>query len=136
MKTTYLNLILKGILISFLSIAMLSCNKETDSPVPGGDHLTPEELKEFTFLGLTVPFLIQEEGDGIYTLGLSPHARPFTFSERLLGGTTQLKLLKTSRETDIPVRVYVYPNTNDLRWVEQATEEDLKMYEAGKQQSK
>lgn len=133
MKTTYLNLIFKSIFIAFVSVVMIGCNKTTDNSVPGGEHLTPEEIKEQSFLGLTVPFLIQEEGDGIYTLGLSPHARPFTFSERLLGGTEHLKLLKDSEETDIPVRVYVSPNTNFIKWVEEATEEDLRSYEATKQ---
>ena len=134
MKTTYHHLILKSIFIAFMSIAMIGCNKETDNPAPGGDHLTPEEIKEQAFLGMTVPFLIQEEGDGIYTLGLSPHARPFTFSERLPGGTKHLKLIKDSKETDIPVRVYVYPDTNFIKWVEEATEEDIRSYEATKQQ--
>lgn len=73
---------------------MMGCNRVTDNPVPGGDHLTPEEIKEQAFLGLTVPFLIQEEDDGIYTIGLAPHARPFTFNEKLLDGTKQLKLLR------------------------------------------
>ena len=133
MKTMYLNLIFKSIFIAFVSITMLSCNKETDNSL-GGDQLRPEEIKEQAFLGVTVPFLIQEEGDGIYTLGLSPYARPFSFSEKLMNGTKHLKLLKDSKETDVPVRVYVYPNSNDIWWVEEATEEDVQKYEASKQQ--
>ncbi|MCG6189005.1 hypothetical protein [Maribellus maritimus] len=133
MKTTCLNLIFKNIFIASVLIAMISCNKETENP-PGGDHLTPEEIEEQAFLGVTVPFLIQEDSDGIYTVGLSPHARPFSFSEKLTDGTKHLKLLKDSKETDIPVRVYVYPNTNDIWWVEEATKEDIQKYEAAKQQ--
>jgi hypothetical protein len=80
-------------------------------------------------LGVTVPFLIQEEGDGKYTIGLSPHARPFAFNEKvLLGGTVFLKLLKSSKETNIPVRVYVYRNTNDIWWIEEATEDEITNY--------
>ncbi len=132
MKMTHINLILKSIFIAFVSIAMISCNKETDNPL-GGDHLTPEEMKEQAFLGVTVPFLIQEADDGIYTVGLSPHARSFSFSEKLMNGTKHLKLLKDSKESDIPVRVYIYPNTNNIWWVEEATEEDIQKYEAAKQ---
>ena len=134
MKTTYFNFIFKCIFIAFVSIATTSCNKETNNPDPGGEHLTPEEIKEQAFLGLTVPFLVQEEGDGTYTIGLSPHARPFTFSEKLPGGTKHLKLIENSKETNIPVRVYVHPNTNFIKWVEEATDEDIRNYEAVKQQ--
>lgn len=128
------NSILKSIFITFVSIAMIGCNKEFDNHVVGGEHLTPEELKEQAFLGLTVPFLIEREGDGIYILGLSPHARPFTFNEKVIvGGTKYLKLLKDSEETGIPVRVYVAPNTNDIWFVEEATEEEIRSYEVLRQ---
>ena len=134
MKTIHFNVILKSIFIAFILTVLAGCNKETDEPVIGGDHLPSEEIKKQAFLGVTVPFLIQDEGDGKYTIGLSPHARPFAFNEKvLLGGTVFLNLLRSSKETNVPVRVYIYPNSNYIWWVEEATEEDITNYRVAEQ---
>jgi hypothetical protein len=106
---------------------------------------------DLEYIGWTVPFLIQEmEHDPpIYILGLMPYARPFSFNESVLNyalydempdgrkihdlyGNKFLKLLKESKEKDIPVRVYIYPNTSEIWWVEEATEDDIKKYEETK----
>jgi|SRR5690554_2759666 hypothetical protein len=156
MKTMNLSLLTKSIFIAFLSIAMIGCNKSDDAePLVGGDKAPTVAKSDLQYIGWTVPFSIQEMQNDppiftpIYTLGLMPYARPFSFSENVLNnalyylasdgrkihdmyGTKFLKLLKESEQDDIPVRVYILPETNEIWWVEEATEEDVRSYEEAK----
>lgn len=152
MKTMYVRLMLKSIIIAFLSIAMIGCNKSNDTePLIGGDKAPIRAKSDLQYIGWTVPFSIQEMQNDppVYTLGLMPYARPFSFNENELNnalyylasdgrkihdiyGTKFLKLLKESEQEDIPVRVYILPETNEIWWVEEATEEDVRSYEASK----
>lgn len=156
MKTMYLSFLPKSIFIAFLSIAMIGCNKSDDTePLIGGDKAPIVAKSDLQYIGWTVPFSIQEMQNDtsiftpIYTLGLMPYARPFSFNENVLNnslyylasdgrkihdiyGTKFLKLLKESERNDIPVRVYLRPGTNQIWWVEEATEEEVRNYEAAK----
>jgi hypothetical protein len=139
-----------------LLIAMIGCNKSDDTePLIGGDKAPTVAKSDLQYIGWTVPFSIQEMQNDppiftpIYILGLTPYARPFSFSENVLNnalyylasdgrkihdtyGTKFLKLLKESQRDDIPVRVYLLPETNEIWWVEEATEEEIKKYEEAK----
>lgn len=129
---------------------MIGCNR-SDNPACLNCDTAPTVAKsDLHYIGWTVPFSIQQmENDSIYTLGLMPHARPFSFNENVLNnalydemsdgrkihelyGSKFLKLMKESERDDIPVRVYVLPETNEIWWVEKATEEDIRSYEAAK----
>ena len=151
----YSNLILKSIFIVFVSITIVGCNSSDDPEYFKSDTPPIVAKSDLLYLGWTVPFSIQEMGDDppVYTLGLMPHARVFSFNENVLNnalydempdgrkihdlyGTNFIKLLKESEQNDIPVRVYVLPETNEIWWVEEATEEDIKSYEAAKQPEK
>jgi len=155
MKTMYHSLMLKSIFIAFLSIAVIGCNKSDDTEPSIGDKAPTVAKSDLQYIGWTVPFSIQEMQNDtsiftpIYTLGLMPYARSFSFNENVLNnalyylasdgrkiggmyGTKFLKLLKESEQDDIPVRVYILPETNQIWWVEEATEEDVRSYEAAK----
>lgn len=156
MKTMHLSFLPKSIFIAFLSIAMIGCNKSDDTePLIGGDKAPIVAKSELQYIGWTVPFSIQEMQNDtsiftpVYTLGLMPYARPFSLNENVLNnalyylasdgrkihdiyGTKFLKLLKESERDDIPVRVYILSETNEIWWVEEATEEDIRSYEASK----
>jgi hypothetical protein len=151
MKTNHLTLTLKSVFIAFVSLAMVGCS-HSDETEPLRWDIAPTVAKsDLQYIGWTVPFSIQEmENDPpVYTLGLMPYARVFSFNENVLNialydempdgriihdfyGSIFLKLLEESKREDIPVRVYVLPETNEIWWVEEATEEDIRSYEASK----
>lgn len=111
---------------------MNSC-KDSDESAIGNDTPLIVQKSDLVFLGCTVPFSIQEnETPPSHSLGLSPYARIFAFNENIRYGSKFLELLKGSEETDIPVRVYVYPNTSEIYWVEKASDEEIKKYEETK----
>ena len=112
-----------------------------------GDTAPKVDKSDLDFIGITVPFHIQKyENSSTYTMGLSPYARTFFLKEnmRFYGTTSKgkeiafyggefIQLLENSEKKDIPLRVYVYPNTNEVYWVEEATAEEIKKYEDLKQ---
>lgn len=130
---------------------LVSCKDSEDTGCFNCDTAPMVAKSDLEYMGWTVPFSIQEMEDDlpIYILGLMPHARPFSFNESVLNsalydempdgrkirdlyGSKFLKLLKESEEKDIPVRVYIYPNTSEIWWVEEATAEEIKKYEEAK----
>jgi len=153
MKTMYFNSILRNIFIVFLLIAMIGCNSSDEPECINCDTAPMVAKSDLEYLGLTVPFSIQKMQDAppIYTLGLMPHARDFSFDENVLNhalydvtsdgrkvndqyGSQFLELLKKFAQDNIPVRVYILPETTEVWWVEEATEEELiDYYEATKQ---
>lgn len=152
MKTRYFSLILKSIFIAFASIVMIGCNKSDDPACLKCDTAPTVVKSDLQYIGWTVPFSIQamENDSPVYTLGLSPYARVFSFDENVLNqalyditpdgrktndqfGSKFIELLKESEQNDVPVRVYILPETTEIWWVEKATEEDLRSYEAAKQ---
>lgn len=151
----YDNLIRKSILIAVASITIMGCDNSDDSGYFRGDRPPSVAKSELQYLGSTVPFSIQQMADEppIYKLGLMPHARVFSLNENVLNnalydempdgrkvhdqyGTNFIKLLKESEQNDVPVRVYVLPETNEIWWVVEATDEDIESYEASKQPEK
>tara|TARA_R110002050_G_scaffold84491_1_gene180361 strand:- start:7551 stop:8012 length:462 start_codon:yes stop_codon:yes gene_type:complete len=152
MKKMNLDSILKNIFIAFVSIFMIGCNSSDDLECLKCDTAPTTAKSDLQHLGWTVPFSIHEmqNAPSIYTLGLMPHARVFSFNENVLNnalydempdgrkihdlyGSKFLKLLKESERDDVPVSVYILPETNEIWWVEEATEADKKSYEASKQ---
>jgi hypothetical protein len=139
-------MIQKIIMTFALVTVMLSCSEQREDIKPG--DMPPRFYKsELEFLGATVPFLIRKESAGngyTHIMGLIPHARNFYLNEGVTvmlsperkdtgaRGDTFLQLLKVSEEKDIPVRIYVYPKTDDIMWVEKASEEEIKKYEKSK----
>jgi hypothetical protein len=152
MKTTYFDSIIRNIFIAVVSMAMMNCNHSDEPECLKCDTAPTVAKSDLQYLGWTVPFSIQEmqQDPPIYTLGLMPHARIFSFDENVLNqavydeapdgrklhdlyGSKFLELLKESERDDVPVRVYLLPETNEIWWVEEATEEDIRSYEATKQ---
>lgn len=148
----YFNSILRNIFIAFVLMAMISCNHSDDLECLRCDTAPTVAKSDLQYLGWTVPFSIQErqQDPPIYTLGLMPNARIFSFDENVLNqavydetpdgrklhdqyGSKFLELLKESEQEDVPVRVYLLSETNEIWWVEKATEEDIRSYEANKQ---
>ena len=153
MRTMYFNSIPKNIFIAFIFIAMIGCNSSDDPECINCDTAPSVAKSELEYLGLTVPFSIKKMQDDppVYTLGLMPHARVFSFNENVLNhalyditpdgrkindlyGSQFLKLLEKSVQDNIPARVFILPETTEVWWVEEATEEELtKYYETTKQ---
>ena len=123
----------------------VGCNNSEEKDL--GDTSPKIEKSDLVFLGLTVPFSIQEQvNSSAWTMGLSPHARVFFIRENVrffdtvsggrevaFYGSEFLQLLANSEEQDIPVKVYVYPDTNEICWVEEASVEEIERYEDAKQ---
>ncbi len=149
---TLSKIVFKGIFIALVAIAMMGCNSSDELECLKCDTAPTVAKSDLLYLGWTVPFSIQEmqQDPPIYKLGLSPHAREFSFDENVLNqalyditpdgrkindqfGSKFIELLKESRQNDIPVRVYILPETTEIWWVEEATEENLQHYEAAKQ---
>ncbi len=143
MKIIHLNLISKSIFIAFVAIVIISCNHSDETECIKCDTAPTIAKSELEYLGLTVPFSIQEMLDAppVYTLGLSPNARVFSFNENVLNqalydttpngrkindsfGSKFLKLLKDNT----PVKVYILSETTEVWWVETATEKELTDY--------
>ena len=152
MKTRYSKSVFGSIFIAFVAIAMMGCNSSDEPECLKCDTAPTVAKSDLQYIGWTVPFSIQEmENDPpVYTLGLSPYARVFSFDENVLNqalyditpdgrktndqfGSKFIELLKESEQNDVPVRVYILPETTEIWWVEEATEEDLRSYEAAKQ---
>jgi hypothetical protein len=150
MKTAYQPLTLQCIFIAFVFV-MIGCNNSDDPECLSCDTAPTMAKSDLQYIGWTVPFSIQEMQNDppIYTLGLMPYARAFSINENVLNhalydnmpdgsivrdmyGSKFLKLLKDSKRDDIPVRVYLLPETNEIWWVEEATEEDISSYVAAK----
>ncbi len=151
MKTNHLSLTLKSVFIAFVSLAMVGCSPSDETEPLRWDTAPNVAKSDLQYIGWTVPFSIQEmENDPpIHSLGLMPYARAFSFNENVLNnalydkmpdgriihdfyGSIFLELLEESKREDIPVRVYALPETNEIWWVEEATEEDIRSYEAAK----
>ncbi len=146
-----INSVLKSIFIVFVLIAMLGCNSSDELECLKCDTAATVSKQDLQHIGWTIPFSIQERQNDppIYTLGLMPYARVFSFNENVLNnalydempdgrkihdlyGSKFLKLLKESERDDVPVSVYILPETNEIWWVEEATEADKRSYEASK----
>ena len=144
---------MKNIFIAFVFIAMIGCNSTDDPECIKCDTAPTVAKSDLEYLGLTVPFSIKKMQDDppIYTLGLMPYARVFSFDENVLNhalyditpdgrkindlyGSQFLKLLEKFAQDDIPARVYVLPETTEVWWVEEATEEELIDYYETKKQ--
>ena len=138
--------LLKKVSVFICSFFLIVCCQGNEEKALG-DTAPKMEKSDLDFIGITVPFYIQKnENYSIYTMGLSPHARTFFLKDNMrYFGTTStgreafyyssdfLLLLKNSEEKDIPLRVYVFPNTNEVYWVEEATAEEIKKYEDSRQ---
>jgi hypothetical protein len=131
---------------------MIGCNDSGKSDEIGGDTAPKFQKSDLEFLGCSVPASIEEldAENEVYRLGLSPHSRWFYFNKNELNvslvyesnkhffdqsslhGNVFLKLLEQAEQENKPVRIYVYPKTNEIWWVEEATEEDLKRFEESK----
>ena len=140
----YFNSIRRNIFIVFVLIAMIGCNSSDEPECIKCDTAPMVAKSDLEYLGLTVPFSIQKMQDDppIYTLGLMPHARIFSFEEDVLNqalyditpdgrkvndqyGSQFLELLKKSEQDDIPAKLYILPETTEVWWVEEATEGEL-----------
>jgi hypothetical protein len=135
---------IRTVILTFALLTAMSGCSERQEDIKPGDTPLRFYKSELEFLGATVPFLIREEPSGngyTHIVGLIPHARRFYLNEGITvmlsperkdagtRGSTFLQLLKTSEENHIPVRIYVCPETDDIMWVEEASEEEIKKYE-------
>ena len=140
-----------SLFVTFMTIAMMSCNDSEKSGCIECDTAPKFKKSDLEFLGCTLPFISQKINDeqDIYEIGLLPYARIFTInayklnrsleiekpadekilSESDLYGSKFIELLKQAETENVPVRIYLYPKTNEIWWVEEATEEELKSFE-------
>lgn len=95
--------------------------------------LKDEQLNkdELNLLGATVPF-VAEKGESETIFGFLPHARIFTLDMKRKYADIYLYVLEELERSDVPVRIYLFPNSNDVAFVEMASKEEIQRYECSK----
>lgn len=89
------------------------------------EQINKDELER---LKATLPYVI-EKGDSVTTLGFIPHAQIFSLDMKRKNADIYLYLLEESKKSDVPVKVYLFPATNNVAFVEIASKEEIKQYE-------
>ena len=112
--------------ISFLVLSLNSCKNDDVSPLESEAEIQIER-SEMIELGLVTPFVINDV-EGGSEIGFLESARPFFLNEKLKDSKEFSGLLNNAIKTEAPLRVYLFPETSNIAFVEDATEADMEIY--------